>query len=85
MGNTKAIPARDPNGEIIAQVGYHNEVRNNVIVTNIGIISWCMVTIIIIVVLVGAIITVRYCVKCFNKRVERGIEAGMVRMQRIQK
>ncbi|CAG9137801.1 unnamed protein product [Plutella xylostella] len=85
MGNYYTTPKPPVETPVTAQIGYHNNITTNSVDIHIGIISWCMLIILLMFLLVSAVIVVRYCAKCFNKRVERGVDAGMLRMQRVSK
>lgn len=75
----------EPAQEVTAQIGYNNQITHTQIEVNIGMISWCMVVILLLFILAGMVFAVRYCTKCFNKKVNRGVEAGMIRLQKIQR
>lgn len=82
MCNSKGIKP-EGTSPVTTQVGYENHIAHTNIETHVGVMSLCMAAIILLLAVIGVIFLVRYCVKCFNKRVERGVDAGLVRLQQI--
>lgn len=68
------------------QIGLHNEITENHtnIEVSVGVISWLLGIIVVIAILVALCAFSRYCVKSFNKKVERVADSRLERLRKLE-